>query len=72
MEEYLTTKELSERIKMTQGSIRNLIWKKELVEGVHFVKPTRGRLLFVWSQCQEWLHGTSPLPKTYKASRINI
>jgi hypothetical protein len=28
MEQYLTTIELSARIKMTPGTIRNLVWKK--------------------------------------------
>lgn len=29
-EQYFTTSELSKRIKMTPGTIRNLVWKKEL------------------------------------------
>ena len=57
MEEYLTTIELSSRIKMTPGTIRNLVWKKSFLEGVHYVKPTGRKLLFVWSGCQAWLHG---------------
>lgn len=40
MEEYLTTKELSIRIKMAPGTIRNLVWKKSFLEGIHYVKPT--------------------------------
>jgi hypothetical protein len=38
MEQYLTTDELSERIKMPPGSIRNLVWKNELKLNVHYVK----------------------------------
>lgn len=57
MEEYLTTQELSQRIKMAPGSIRNLVWKNTFKEGVHFVKPTRRKLLFVWSACENWLYG---------------
>ena len=30
MKEYLTTKQLSARIQMAPGTIRNLIWKKDL------------------------------------------
>ncbi|WP_319523434.1 hypothetical protein [uncultured Desulfosarcina sp.] len=57
MENYLTTQELSERIKMTPGTIRNLVWRKELKENVHYVKPTPRKLLFVWSAIEKWLYG---------------
>jgi hypothetical protein len=57
MEEYLTTDELSTRIKMAPGTIRNLVWKKAFVANVHYVKPTPRKLLFVWSQMEQWLHG---------------
>ena len=57
MEQYLTTQELSKRIKMTPGTIRNLVWRKELRENVHYVKPTPRKLLFVWSAIEEWLYG---------------
>jgi len=43
MEEYLTTVELSERIKMAPGTIRNLVWKNELKNNVHYLKPTFGK-----------------------------
>ena len=72
MEEYLTTIELSARIKMTPGSIRNLIWKKTLVEGVHFVKPGGRKLLFIWSKCEAWLHGAEPTLSGAENSRLHI
>ena len=56
MEEYLTTQELSNRIKMVPGTIRNLVWKKELIENVHYVKPTSRKMLFIWSRCEKWLY----------------
>lgn len=59
MEEYLTTFELSERIKMAPGTIRNLVWKDEFKRDVHYLKPTSRKLLFVWSQVQEWLYRNS-------------
>jgi hypothetical protein len=71
MEEYLTTQELSSRIKMAPGSIRNLVWKNILKEGVHFVKPTSRKLLFVWSACENWLYGQSVVEAPRK-SLINI
>jgi hypothetical protein len=59
MEEYLTTAELSERIKMTPGTIRNLVWKNEFKENIHYLKPTQRKLLFIWSQVQGWLYRNS-------------
>ena len=72
MEEYLTTKEFSSRIKMAPGSIRNLIWKKQLVEGIHFVKPTGRKLLFIWSKCEAWINGSISISNQGENSRINI
>ena len=46
MEEYLTTVELSERIKMAPGTIRNLVWKNELKNNVHYLKSTFGKTLY--------------------------
>jgi hypothetical protein len=40
MEEYLTTIELSKRIKMAPGMIHNLVWRKELNKDTHYLKPT--------------------------------
>jgi hypothetical protein len=59
MEEYLTTAELSKRIKMAPGTIRNLVWRQEFKENTHYLKPTRRKLLFVWSQVEEWLYRNS-------------
>jgi hypothetical protein len=76
MEEYLSTTELSDRIKMAPGTIRNLVWKKEFEENVHFVKPTPKKVLFLWSAVEEWVHRNSPDICSQKDaqdnSRINI
>ena len=61
MEEYLTTQELSSRIKMAPGTIRNLVWKGVFIEKIHYVKPSARKLLFVWSSVEQWLHGHSQL-----------
>jgi hypothetical protein len=55
MEQYLTTDELSQIIKMPPGSIRNLVWKNELKLNVHYVKPTSRKILFIWSAIEKWL-----------------
>jgi hypothetical protein len=72
MEEYLTITELSGRIKMTPGSIRNLVWKGELVENVHYVKPTSRKLLFVWSAVEGWLYKKPAANSVQGNSLINI
>ncbi|MBI9086287.1 MAG: hypothetical protein JEZ11_21990 [Desulfobacterales bacterium] len=72
MEQYLTTDELSKRIKMSPGSIRNLVWKKQLREGEHFVRPTGRKMLFVWSSIESWLFQGKDFSDTEKHSRINI
>ena len=71
MEEYLTTQELSNRIKLAPGTIRNLVWKKTFIEGVHYVKPTGRKLLFVWSSCKDWLYGKR-YEQTTEKGFINI
>ena len=72
MEEYLTITELSSRIKMAPGTIRNLVWKNNLVENVHYVKPTSRKLLFVWSAMEAWLYGNSATNSAQGNSLINI
>jgi len=72
MEKYLTTAELSTRIKMAPGTIRNLVWKKELKENTHYVKPTKGKLLFVWSEIEAWLYGKPAKRSEHGKNLINI
>jgi hypothetical protein len=60
MEEYLTTDELSQRIKMKPGSIRNLISNGRFILNVHYVKPTPKKLLFIWSAVEAWLYNPNP------------
>jgi len=62
MEQYLTTDELSALIKMTSGTIRNLVWKKKFKENIHYVKPTGGKLLFIWSSVEDWLFNKTHCP----------
>ena len=76
MEEYLTTDELSKRIKMAPGTIRNMIWQEKLKIGVHYLKPTPRKLLFVWSEVEAWLHEKTASkhahPSQNSKSLINI
>jgi len=60
MEEYLTARQLSQRIKMAPGTIRNLVWKGVFEQNIHYVKPTARKTLFVWSQVEAWLFRRGP------------
>lgn len=60
MEEYLTARQLSQRIQMAPGTIRNLVWKGVFEQNIHYVKPTARKTLFVWSQVEAWLFRTGP------------
>lgn len=59
MEEYLTIDELSEKIKYSKQSLYNLIYKKNLVLGKHYFKPTPKKILFKWIAIQAWIEGTT-------------
>ena len=74
-EQFLTVKELGERIKYSQQTIYNMIHQGAFVRGEHYVKPGRKKVLFLWSAICKWLeskevqgHGTQQTTK----SIINI
>ena len=60
MEEYLTVKELSERIKLAKQTIYNMIHKNEFLLNTHYYKPKAKNILFKWSAIEKWLEGDSP------------
>jgi hypothetical protein len=46
---YLTTDELSQRIKYDARTIRNCLKDSVLLEGIHYFRPFGGRkILFIW------------------------
>lgn len=55
MEEYLTVKELSQRIKLAVQTIYNFIHEGKFILGKHYLKPTPKKILFKWSAIQEWM-----------------
>ena len=55
MEKYLTIQEVCERIKFAPQTLYNYISKGKLEEGKHFIKPSRKKILFIWSQMEAWL-----------------
>lgn len=48
--EYLTTQELSQRIKYDPRTIRERLKDSVLLEGQHYFRPFNGRkILYIWS-----------------------
>lgn len=66
MDKYLTTEELSSLIKMTPGTIRNLVWKNVFKENVHYVKPTPRKLLFKRRAVESWSWVLTELTNHYR------
>lgn len=51
---YLTTEELSARIKYNPRTIRNRLKDSVLLEGVHYIRPFGGRkILYIWEEIEE-------------------
>ncbi len=57
---YLTTEELSARIKYDCKTIRQQLKDSVLIEGKHYIKPFgRRKILFIWEEVEnEMLNGT--------------
>jgi hypothetical protein len=55
---YLTTEELSVRIKYDVRTIRERLMDSVLLEGVHFFRPFGGRkILFIWETIERDMQG---------------
>jgi hypothetical protein len=51
---YLTTEELSERIKYNPRTIRQRLKDSVLIEGIHYFRPFQGRkILYIWERVEE-------------------
>ena len=50
---YLTTEELSSKIKYDARTIRNRLKDSVLFEGVHYIRPFGGRkILYIWERIE--------------------
>lgn len=58
-DEYLTVNELSSRIKYAKQSIYNMIHRGTFIQGIHFIKPSRKKVLFKLCAVQEWMEAAS-------------
>ena len=55
---YLTTDELSSRIKYDSRTIRERQKDSVLLEGVHYIRPFGGRkILYIWEKIEEDMGG---------------
>ena len=51
---YLTTEELSTKIKYDSRTIRNRLKDSVLLEGIHYIRPFGGRkILYVWERIEK-------------------
>lgn len=57
-EQYLTVKELSIKIKYSRQTIYNMIHQQHFVKGKHYIKPSRKKILFLWSAIHNWLNSS--------------
>jgi predicted DNA-binding transcriptional regulator AlpA len=60
-EQYLTVKELSAKIKYSQQTIYNMIHEGRFIRGEHYIKPSRKKVLFLWSAICMWMESTEVL-----------
>jgi hypothetical protein len=57
---YLTTEELSSRIKYEPRTIRDRLKDSVLLEGTHYIRPFGGRkILYLWERVEEAMLSTS-------------
>ena len=58
---YLTTQELSERIKYDTRTIRERLKDSVLIEGIHYFRPFGGRkILYIWEAIQADMFNSMP------------
>jgi len=54
MHDYLTTEELSQRIKYDPRTIRERLKDSVLIEGIHYFRPFGGRkILYIWNTIEK-------------------
>ena len=52
--EYLSIRQVAERIPYSEGAIRNMMSRGVFRLGVHYTKPNGGRPVFYWPAVQKW------------------
>jgi predicted DNA-binding transcriptional regulator AlpA len=72
MEEYLTVKELSDKIRFSRQSLYNLIHKGTFVLGKHYLKPTPKKVLFKWTEIREWMGESLHSKQTHVTKKVSF
>ncbi len=59
---YLTTEELSSKIKYDTRTIRERLKDSVLIEGVHYIRPFGGRkILYIWERIEQDMARTAAM-----------
>jgi hypothetical protein len=66
-EEYVTVKQLAERIKYREQTIRNMMSAGVFKRGIHYFKRRR-RIVFLWSSVEQWLREDPSSPADFSRS----
>jgi len=61
VEEYLTIKGLSKRIKYKKQTLYNYIYNGKFILGKHYIKPSPKKILFIWSAIHTWMGDTTTI-----------
>jgi predicted DNA-binding transcriptional regulator AlpA len=67
-EEYMTVDEVARRIHYSRQSIYNMIHARVFAKGVHYVKPTPKKVLFIWPALKAWLERADDATEKPKAA----
>ena len=68
MKEYLTTEELSARIKYDVRTIRDRLKDSVLLEGIHYFRPFGGRkILFIWDAVERDMNAARSAARSPRA-----
>ena len=75
--EYLTTREVAERLRLRPKRVLALVSSGTFREGWHFVRPAGIRIRFIWPRVEAWLQGADeerdsiPMARTHRRRIIS-
>lgn len=74
--EYLTTREVAERLRLRPKRVLALVASGTFREGRHYVRPPGIRIRFIWPRIEAWLQGDDedrdaiPMARTHRRRMI--
>lgn len=75
--EYLTTREVAERLRLRPKRVLALVAAGTFREGQHYLRPPGIRIRFVWPSIEAWLRGEDeerdsiPMARTHRRRTIS-